>query len=281
MWQRFVAWCAHREVDLLTIDKSSLLAFLDSLGGAQEATPRYTQRMLRLIQRLAAHDASSHGHQLNPAIAAVAALPRYRFADAALEEPLPEFLRASQARRLMDFVTRRSDADRGSGTWQDVRNRTAVALQLGAGLTPGEARALELDAVIVEGGSRHGEPWAIAVPANGNYAARQTPLARWAGRQLQYWLEVRANQAIPGSALFPSVRSGKPWSKPSAAEAFESVLEAAGISSIGGSFKLRHTFALRQLTRHDEDTVARWLGVTDPAIMERYRRVLFQPVDVI
>ena len=36
--------------------------------------------------------------------------------------------------------------------WQEVRNRAAVALMLGAGVTSGEVRALELDDVVVSGG---------------------------------------------------------------------------------------------------------------------------------
>jgi integrase len=281
MWQVFVAWSVNRGLALETLDKGLLIEFLDSLGGPRDATLRYAKRMLGLIERVAAHAASQQDQPVNPAIAAVAALPRFRFGDAAVDEPLPEFLAAGQARRLIAFVTERREINGAQVTWQEVRNRTSIAVQLGAGLTPGEARSLELDALVIEGRSKQGEPWAIAVPANGNYAARQTPVARWAGRQLRYWLDVRANQSIPGTALFPSVRSGKPWSKPGAAAAFQSVLEAAGIAGAGGSFKLRHTFALRQLTRHSEETVAGWLGVQDPAIMARYRRVLYQPVDIV
>jgi integrase len=283
MWQVFTAWCMRQGLDLETIDEASLTGFLDSLGGARDATVRYAKRMLRLVHRVALLEATQRDRELNPAFGAVAALPRYRFADTGLAEPLPEFLTASQARHLIAFLTERPVGARQSVPvpWQEVRNRTAVALQLGAGLTPGESRDLDLDSPVTQGGSQRGEPWAIAVPANGNYPARQTPLARWAGRQLRHWLEVRSAQAIPGPALFPSVRNGKPWSKASSAGAFQAVLQAAGIPTSGGSFKLRHTFALRQLTRHDPETVARWLGVQDPAIMERYQRVLFQPVDVV
>ena len=52
-------------------------------------------------------------------------------------------------------------------------------------------------------------------------------------------------------------------------------------SSEGGSFRLRHTFALRQLRRgFKEKTVAQWLGV-EPEVMARYRRVVGAPVDMV
>jgi integrase len=45
---------------------------------------------------------------------------------------------------------------------------------------------------------------------------------------------------------------------------------------------LRHTFALRQLRRgRSAADVARWLGVVDPGVVERYRRVAFEPEDVV
>jgi site-specific recombinase XerD len=61
------------------------------------------------------------------------------------------------------------------------------------------------------------------------------------------------------------------------------VLAAAGVADTeGGSFKLRHTFALRQLRRGTEpEQVAEWLGLSDAAALARYRKVLVAPVDVV
>lgn len=104
---------------------------------------------------------------------------------------------------------------------QALRNRTAVALQLGAGLTPGDIRAATVDGVVCQdtsGASRAGLPWKVRLPTHGSAQAREAPLAPW-GKVAQY----------------------------SAAKA---VLAAAGApDGDGGSFKLRHTFALRQLRR--------------------------------
>ncbi|MGE0233347.1 MAG: tyrosine-type recombinase/integrase [Flavobacteriaceae bacterium] len=280
MWQVFAAWCAERSLALASVDEAELTSFLDSLGRTRDASPRYAKRMLQLIGRVDRHEALQQARPPNAVISGVAQTPRYQFADADDAE-LPVFLNASLARRLIDHVTRRAGADGSLVAWQEIRNRTAVALQLGGGLSPGEARQLRIPEIIIEGGRKKNEPWALALPANGNYAARQTPLARWAGRQLRYWLDIRAAQRIPGDAVFPSTRSGKVWSKASSINAFQAVLEAAGVSPVGGSYKLRHTFALRQLTRYPSEDVARWLGVQDQAVMARYQRVLMQPVELV
>ena len=143
---------------------------------------------------------------------------------------------------------------------------------------------LKLADVVVHGGRSKDVPWKMRVAGNGNAPARETPLAPWAGRLLRYWLEVRREQGIPGAMLFPSTKSsGKPWGKVAQYNAAKEVFAASGIDDVeGGSFRLRHTFALRQL-RHGKPAadVARWLGVSDPAVMSRYERVIVAPVDVV
>ena len=284
MWGRFAGWCVDHTTSPERIDTTDLQTFLDSLGGVQEATPRYVKRMLYLIGRVDRAQAREDGRAVNPAIQALKDTPRYRFSGTAADEPQPEFLTAREARLLVDYVTARQEAPSAETAWpwQEVRNRTAVALQLGGGITPGEARTLSLERIIIDGGRIKGEPWALSLPANGNFPARQTPLAGWAGKQLAYWLQIRAQQGLAGSMVFPSTRSGKEWSKAPSTLSFQAVLRGAGIDHpTGGTFKLRHTFALRQLTRHPPDQVARWLGVQDPAVIERYQRVLFNPVDIV
>jgi len=161
-------------------------------------------------------------------------------------------------------------------SWQDIRNRTSVALMLGAGITPGEVRTLEMDNAVIEGGRIAGIPWKLRINGQAGAATREIPIASWAGHLLCYWLAIRADQDIPGQALFPSTKTGKAWGKVSQYNATKEVLLAAGIAHLeGGSFRLRHTFALRQLRRgRATSEVASWLGVTDPAVMTRYRHVL-------
>ena len=88
---------------------------------------------------------------------------------------------------------------------------------------------------------------------------------------------------ITGDALFPVTRGGRPWGKVAQYAAAKAVLAAAGLPDTeGGSFKLRHTFALRQLRRGTApEEVAQWLGLSDVAALARYRRVLVAPVDVV
>ena len=59
-------------------------------------------------------------------------------------------------------------------------------------------------------------------------------------------------------------------------EAARRVLADAGLDADGGgSFRLRHSFALRQLQHgHAGDTVATWLGIHDTQVMLRYQQVL-------
>lgn len=123
------------------------------------------------------------------------------------------------------------------------------------------------------------------MPGDGEAPARETPLAQWAAHILRHWLVTRSRLGIAGTHLFPSTLSRKPWSKVAQYLAVKQVIEASGLDptlSAGGSFRLRHTFALRQLRRGQEDErVAHWLGV-EPAEMARYKRVVFAPViDVV
>lgn len=78
-----------------------------------------------------------------------------------------------------------------------------------------------------------------------------------------------------GDFLFPSTRTGKQWSRDSHYMCANKVLEEAGVDSTeGGSFRLRHTFALRQLRRGtSSEQVAMWLGV-EPDSMTQYGRLM-------
>jgi integrase len=225
---------------------------------------------------------------MSPAAELLESRPDWQYANAALADPLPEHLSAVQARRLVSYLSEArpragAGARGGVRVWQELRNRASVALQLGAGLSPGDVRAMRLDGAIVDGGRQPGLPWKLRVAADGLSPEREAPLAGWAALLLRHWLQVRAEVGIAGEWLFPSTRSGKPWGKVAQYQAVKLVLSGAGFDDEvvrGGSFRLRHTFALRQLRRgRPPEEVARWLGVTDPAVMTRYQRVLIAPVD--
>lgn len=216
MWSAFTAWAVGNSVALAEIRSSDLAAYLASRGSTGELSSRYSWRFLRLVDRVLAHDSRAGGLAENKAaVELMSESPDIRFANAPGTEPLPVFLSASEAKRLVTYLSAVRPGRAASGQpRQDVRNRAAVGLMLGTGITPGEVRALELASVVIEGGSAKQVPWKLRVAGNGSTPSRETPVASWAGQLLRYWLVVRAEQSIPGSMLFPSTkRTGKPWGK--------------------------------------------------------------------
>jgi integrase len=303
MWQALVAWCGTQRpaLRLADVHGTRLQHYLASRHGQQLAdgvlTPRYQQRLASLVERVQAHhawrrqQASANAAQ---ALALAAATPyRQRLAPRLAShagsptEP-PRHLLPAQTQVLIDWLAGplRDAASPGiaasTGRWQIWRDRCAAALQLGAGLGPGDVRALRLADLqpVTTPQAASGPPrparWQLQVAANGSAPAHTAPLADWAGVVLQGWLSRRHAESLGGPWLLPSTRSGKPWGKVAQYEAARRVLTEAGLDADGGgSFRLRHSFALRQL-RHglDGDRVATWLGIHDPQVMLRYQQVL-------
>lgn len=293
LWGLFAQFCVARGAwpEDLTVD--DLQGHLDDRTGGpgvsdkhnpnKELTPRYAWRLLRMIDRVLS-SRPGHGDEPTAAATLLESEERYRFANAG-RDALPDYLPAGDARRLVVYLSEaRPRPGRGASavTWKVLRNRASTGLQLGAGLTPGEVRALDLGDAIVTGGRKAGVPWKIRVPADATTPEREAPLAAWAGELLKRWLVVRAEQKIPGEVMFPSTRAGDRWGKESQYKAFRQVMQDAELElSPGGSFQLRHTYALRQLRRkHPPERVAKWLGVKDMKVMERYARVEPEPVDI-
>lgn len=312
MWGALTAWCLARtppirDVAQLTPDELATYIRSREQGAhdGQTLTPRYEWRLLSLVRRVQAWAA-----QVPPTHTAAEALltrrPHVRLANVQRSAEHAEYLQPQEVTALLrSFAIQHRLASMGAlQRWQDLRNVTAAALQLGAGLGPGDVRALTCRDAAPPDAARQavsatlgawpdrtpGTPrpvrgaadnrptgqW-IRVPANGNAPTHLAPLADWAARLLQAWLRLRQQLAIPGDWLLPSTRTGKPWGKVAQYQAGCEVLAAAGIASqaAGGSFRLRHSFAMRQLRRgHATDTVAAWLGVSDPAVMQRYLRQL-------
>jgi integrase len=281
MWGGFVAWALSQAVPitLKTLDARDLQSFQAARFGMKSSdlslSPRHALRLLRLIDRVLRHHAVETGDPLNAAASDwIAAQPEVRFAEAAQSDPLPDFLTIAETKRLLTHLSNArprpgSHAAGAAMTWQEVRNRTALSLQLGGGLTPADVRALTLRSPVSQGGRVKDRPWKVAVPTHGNWPARETPIATWSGELLQHWLAVRADARVQGEFLFPSTRTGKHYM------CANRVLEDAGIENLeGGSFRLRHTFALRQLRRGTSpEQVAMWLGV-EPDSMNQYSRVM-------
>lgn len=297
MWHAFAAFCATRALDLDDVRPTDIEAFFHgrSAGKGNEKfrsprrspdlSLRYCWRMLTLIDRMMRFVAQEENRPANTAAQQLLQQPAYRYANASHTDPLPEYYTEAQAERLIAYLTAISHADTFSGpvSWKEARDRTAVALMLGGGLSPGDVRALVLRGVVSEGGREAALPWKLALPGNGNSPARETPLAQWAGRQLAFWMTVRTQQGIAGELVLPSTAGGKPWSHTACYESCKEVLARAGMEkTAGGVFQLRHTFALRQLNDGKTDQeVAQWLGLVDVSGMARYRRIVPHQVDVV
>lgn len=302
MWDAFTRWCVERQINLPNLTGAELEAFIEERADPDGISDRHAWRWLMLLDSVlqqrpalampssalprgrdephAESDPAVH-HASRAAAEVFARRPDWRYANASHRDTPPEYLTAPQARHLVGWLLGSGAAasmpGAAAGSWQSVRNRAALGLHLGAGLTPGDLRVLTVASVVVAGGPVPTLPWRLHVPAHGAVSARDVPLANWAGRLLQQWLKTRQDQQLPGTVLFPGTRKGRPWSKVSHYGAMGATMQAAGVDNRGGgSYLLRHTFALRQLRRgHDPAEVSRWLGVTDPGVMARYQGLAF------
>lgn len=305
MWGAFMEWALGQEpvLRLDAITATDLSSFLLSRRGTDAGgalTSRYAFRVLSLIDDVLRFRARAAGQPANEAVGELIRNDKDLRQANQGSRPALDYLDSDQARRLVVYLTgvRPGAAHRRrlSG-WQELRNLTAVALHLGAGLTAGEVRELPLNSPVVAGGRLKNVPWKLHVPGNGNRPARETPVATWAGQLIKQWLEVRSESGLPdaprldrhgqpeGPFLLPG-RSGQQWGKVAHYDAVKAVLEAAGVddpgSGSGGSFRLRHTFAIRQLKRKkDLADVARWMGIVNPEELDRYRRVLHDYEEVV
>jgi integrase len=292
MWGALSEWCIAQHIPLAALSSCDLETYLMSRGGPAELSDRYAWRVLALVdevlmRRDRVRESDGDETSGNAARELLRLRPGWRFANATERTPLPDHLDATEARRLVSWLLS-PDVDHVPGigatsTWQSLRARASVALQMGAGLSPAEIRGARLDGLLVSHHRAAGTPWKLRVPALGPQAARDAPIAPWAGRLLRLWLDTRTALMFGGIHLFPAATDGRPWSRVAQYNAAKAVLTAAGVTSAdGGSYRLRHTFALRQLRRGSSpDQVAQWLGLADAGALWRYRRVLDEPADVI
>ena len=290
MWRALAAWCVaqsppRRLRDLGPAGLQAYVAGRDGMAGPGQAlTARYQWRLWRLVQRVQGHADDLALARRRPLLSITAvpaarqalsagspdAPPTLRHADAAEADGLPLHLAAAELAAMRQHLR----TDPADPRWQAHRNRCAVALQLGAGLGPGDVRALRLGDVLTP--ALAAQTTQLHVPASGSAPAHHTPVDGWAAALLAGWLQLRAQQRLAGDWLFPSTRSGKPWGKVAQYGAALQVIADAGLAAgAGGSFRLRHTFALQQLQAgQPPELVAQWLGVIDPAVMQRYQRVM-------
>lgn len=295
MWAAFATFCIERDLHYDRLRPEDLSTFFQyrqkarAYTGMQdrELNARYARRFLTLIDRVLRHSAQENGCQPNHAAIELLQQTEYKYAEAADRDPLPEYLRSGQAELLIRFCgdCQKTATEEGM-YWKELRDITAVALMLGAGLAPGDVRSLRCDGIFFrnsesnESSNNNDLPWKLSVPGNGNSPARETPIASWAAHLLKVWMDQRRKQRLAGDYVFPSTASGKQWSQSRCFESCKAALEKAGIGEApGGLFRLRHTFVLRQLAEgHAETDIARWLGLLDITGMNRYKRILTNEV---
>jgi len=287
MWARFVRFCLDQNPPLWPKDITAehIESHLASRRSEGALNDRYVWRLLTLIDNIlqVTLRVPDGARTTRPTAAAevLMAHEKYRYANAGGRDRLPEHLGIEQANQLIRHLRKVlpvAGGRRPQLSWQDVRNCAAVATQLGAGLGPGDVRAMLVTGAASEPVDSAVVIWRLTVPSNNGTPERQTPLARWAAHILAHWIVVRKEQgfeALKCPVLFPATRAGGAWGKVGQYEASVKVLNEASLGADArGSFRLRHTFALRQLRAGKPDTeVARWLGV-GPEVIERYRGVL-------
>lgn len=303
IWKALTDWCVLQD-PLVTLDnivERDLVAYLDSRRSENNDayTTRHAWRVLHLVDRVLQHRSLIQDVPYRDAAAKV--IERQEaIKHANIDEnkaPL-SYLNGEETAILVRYLREVRPGALGRRKirdWQELRNLAAVALHVGAGLDAGELRALPLKAPIVEGGKIKDVPWKLVVPGNGNRTSRETPLARWAGDLLLYWLNERrelrrqwvkqrkdaqlpTEELVEGKPapqfLFPAWK-WKQWGKVAHYEAVLKVLDAAGIVRKGGARMLRNTFAIRQLKKGTSKAdLAGYMGITDPDELDRYERVV-------
>ncbi len=309
IWGAFSTWCVSQRLELQQLRPSDLQRYIEhratilkprrgSRTTSPGFSPRYAWRLLTLIDHVLQHHAAAH--ELTPNTCAQQLLStkeEWRYANTPPFDKLPAYLEFDQSEAFICWLkahmpvcpssTDAPGADsephkatsHGRQTWVQARNRTSVALQLGSGLTPGEIRNLQLEDVLAC--PTTGAPLKLHLRALGTSTARQVPLAPWSVPLLQNWLDVRQACRITATVLFPGARGTTAWSKVSQFEAAQATLIEAGIPEHtlrGGSFMLRHTFALRQVHAGiDIQRLASWLGIVDLKRLRPYGHISYGP----
>ena len=257
---------------------------------ADQLSIGYQARVASLIEKVMHHHAKTAETQIegdSPVTALMRKTPALANASKreTRQDPDLDFLSASEYIAMKGVLISRDLADAKAGAvvkWSDARDRTSMALQLGAGLSPSDVRELTLG----EGASRslnsswHSGARFLFVPQNGKLLKRHTLVDDWAATLFDLWIDQLRNCkplaqvyfVFPGEITARKQSSKQPgqWSKASQHKQTTKVMTTMGLS--GSSFKLRHTWALSKL-REGASTreVARWLGVQDGGeVMQRY-----------
>lgn len=255
---------------------------------------RYQARVASLIEKIMDHHAKVNGTEIEGDSAVRTLMRRTPALANALkretrEEPALDLLSDQEHTALKSRLIEDGKADVSGAAafkWSAARDRTSMALQLGAGLSPSDVRELTMG----EGTSKGLDPnWNsgsrfLFVPKNGKLLKRYTLVEPWAGELMDQWIhKLRDRESLsrvafvfPGETVQKEGSSKQPgqWSKPGQHKQTSKFMASMKIE--GSSFKLRHSWAMEKLREGASGReVARWLGVQDDGeVMKRYREAL-------
>ena len=267
---------------------------VNSKRRAEQLSLGYQARVASLIEKVMQHHAKMTATQIegdSPVTALMRKTPALANASRreTRQDPELDFFSSSEHIAMKDVLISRALADAREGAvvkWSDARDRTSMALQLGAGLSPSDVRELTLG----EGFSRSiYSSWDsssrfLFVPQNGKLLKRHTLVDAWAATLFDQWIDklrdrkplAQVSFVFPGEITARKHASKQPgqWSKAGQHKQATKVMAAMGLS--GSSFKLRHTWALSKLREGvNPRDVARWLGIQDGGeVMQRYHDAL-------
>jgi integrase len=286
MWSLFAQFCVAYNVDPRQVGAGPLRSFVDSRSTRQasatssspdaRATAVYRWRLLRLIHAVWRVHAERTGEPLCTAAEQLLASDPYDKVNLPDRRGAPLTLREPEVARLVATctLTLREGHPQAPSTWADVRDNTAVLLQLGHGLAPREIRCLTLDDLQIEDG------WPARLWVKRAKRRREIVLSAEMRKVLAYWLSVRAAMQLPADCkwLFVATQTAKPWSETALQDGVHNVFERALIDRpiVGAGYLLRHTFVLRSLKVRgwSAQRVADELGLKDVAKIERLYRGL-------
>jgi integrase len=271
---------SERRVDLIEVKETDIEALLESLGSASPQRARY----LTLLESLNIFAAAELGVAANHAAARVRHSQAYATQLKRNNKRSPKILSPDAKRVFVKWFSQQLS----EGSWQVVRNRALFALQLGAGLKPGEALSLPLSALgyDTDEHAKRYEPWKISVPGTGLYPARDTPIAKYAISALAAWLKMGRNLGVlhaQGELIFVSARDGEALDASVMQRHWEATLADLGLSGYT-LHALRNTWAasnLAQLPESEHDEIRLYLGLTRSDSIAPLKRLLTRKVHIV
>lgn len=261
MWGQFCEFMREKQRSVLDLSPTLLEQFvaqrkgIDNTPWAAVTVRRYLALLDRVYSKFQNEKLCKHNpakellaqHHKALAPAAIAHLPQ------SLDE---QFVATVQAFR--------------EDSWKRCRDKTMLLLLPGSGLTQNEVlNLLESDLRLTEAAPH------VIVPAHGKRDARAVSLSPFAVTALRRWLECKAQYGLKALELFPSKPIGGTLNASTLYRHVEAVLDGLGVSQQKGARRLRHTFAIRQLSAGaPENAVKDWLGLSSDEMLVRYRKLV-------